>query len=110
MAEERKRSARKGDEGKAKSLRVQVPAEGMPAHVVWGVVSAVVLALCAMGLAVTAIVSHFGEEEGGAPVVAQPTPTVQPTSTPPATVSADDDPSIGPDDALVTIIEFNDFQ
>jgi protein-disulfide isomerase len=92
MATERKRSARKGGQGET---------ERIP----WGVVSAVVLALLAMGLAVSAIVFHFADEdeEGGA--VVQPTPT--PAA---AVVSADDDPFIGPKDAEVTIIEFNDFQ
>ena len=61
---------------------------------------------------------------GGTPTVAKPTATVQPTATvarpttvaqatPTATavvqVSVDDDPSWGPEDAAVTIVEFSDF-
>jgi len=110
MAKERKRSARKGEQGQTE--RPGTPPEGMPAHAVWGVVSAVILALLALVLAVVALFFHFTEEdgEGGTSAVTQPTPTAQPTPTPSAGVSADDDPFIGPKDALVTIIEFNDFQ
>jgi predicted cobalt transporter CbtA len=112
MAKEKKGSARKEDQGK--SERPGTPAEGMPTHAVWGVVSAVVLALLALVLAVVALFFHFTEEDGedGRPAVAQPTPTVQPTPTPtpPAAVSADDDPAWGPEDAEVTVIEFSDYQ
>ncbi len=43
---------------------------------------------------------------------AQASPSAQPTPSPPPVVaaSADDDPFIGPADALVTIIDFSDFQ
>lgn len=48
---------------------------------------------------------------GGTPTVAQPTATAQPTPTAPTVVevSVDDDPSWGPEDAPVTIIEFSEF-
>ncbi len=92
MAKERKGSARKGDQGET---------ERIP----WGVVPALVLALLAMGLAVSAIVLHFADEDGDGGAVVQPTPTP-----PAAVVSADDDPFIGPKDAEVTIIEFADYQ
>jgi len=59
------------------------------------------------------------ETPGGTPAVAQPTPTAaaKPTATAQATptapavvqVSVDDDPSWGPEDAPVTIVEFSDF-
>lgn len=110
MAEERKHSAQKGSQGKTE--RPGTPAEGMPARVPWEVRSAVVLAVIALGLAVTALVLHFAEDdEGGTAVVVQPSPAVQPTPTPPsAAVNADDDPAWGPEDAEVTVIEFSDYQ
>lgn len=89
----------------------------LASHMGW-IVSANVLALLAVVLAVVALVFHFTEEdeEGGAPAVAQPTATAQatptqPTPTQPAVVevSVDDDPSWGPEDAPVTIVEFSEF-
>jgi len=87
------------------------------------IVSANLLALVAVVVAVAALVTtlvfHFTEEdeEGGTPAVAQPTVTAQvtptlPTPTPPTVVevSVDDDPSVGPEDAAVTIVEFSDYQ
>ena len=57
---------------------------------------------------------------GGGSAVANPTaptgtqtPAAQATPTPPivvANVSVDDDPSVGPADAKVTVVEFSDFQ
>jgi len=82
------------------------------------IVSANLLALVALGLAVAGLALHLTEEGngGGSAVLqpsptAQPTATVQPTPTTPATVqvSVDDDPSWGPEDAPVTIVEFSDF-
>jgi len=90
-------------------------------------VSANLLALLALGLAVVGLVFHFTEDDGdggltgaaGQPTatVGQPTPVVQPTPTPPTPtpptvveVSTDDDPFIGPEDAAVTIVEFSDYQ
>ena len=94
MATERKGSAGKGDQGET---------ERIP----WGVVSAMVLALLAVVLAVVALVFQFtDEDEDGGAAVTEPSPTVQP----PGAVSADDDPFIGPKDAEVTIIEFTDYQ
>jgi len=82
-------------------------------------VSANLLAVLAVVLAVVALVFQFTDEDedNGQAVVGQPSPTaqpspvVQPTPTQPAVVeaSADDDPFIGPEDAAVTIIEFSEF-
>lgn len=89
----------------------------MSARVPWGVRSAVVLAVIALGLAVTTLVLHFAEDdEGGTAVVVQPspstgTPSAQPTASPtPVAISVDDDPAWGPEDAEVTVIEFSDYQ
>ncbi|MGD0205420.1 MAG: hypothetical protein ABSB57_03125 [Dehalococcoidia bacterium] len=76
--------------------------------------SANVLAVLAMGLAVAGLVLHFTDEGGGggATAGAKPTATAaKPTPTTPAVVqvSVDDSPSWGPQDAPVTIVEFSDF-
>jgi protein-disulfide isomerase len=79
------------------------------------IVSANLLALLAVVLAVVALVLHpFVDENGGgsAPAVAQLSPTAEATPTPVVVenVSVDDDPSIGPEDAPVTIVMFTDYQ
>ena len=95
------------------------PGGGGSASLIGWIVSANIVALVAVVLAVVALVLQFTEEdeEGGQPAVVQPTVTaqptpVQPTPTQPAVVeaSADDDPFIGPEDAAVTIIDFDDYQ
>jgi protein-disulfide isomerase len=81
------------------------------------IVSANLLALVALVLAVVGLVFHFTDEgNGGGSAVLQPSPTAQPTATGQPTptpavveVSVDDDPSWGPEDAPVTIVEFSDF-
>jgi protein-disulfide isomerase len=86
----------------------------------WAIVSANVVALLALVLAVVGLVLQFTDEDegGGAAVAAKPTatvkasPVVQATPTPVVVqgVSVDDDPSKGPDDAPVTIVMFTDYQ
>ena len=91
---------------------------GSGSRVGW-IVSANLLAVLAVVLAVVALGFQFTDEDEdngqavsgqGTPTV-QPTVVVQPTPTPPAVVEAsvDDDPSWGPEDAPVTIIEFSEF-
>jgi len=90
------------------------PGGGGSASLIGWIVSANVLALVALVIAVVALVFYITEddEESGAPAAAQPSPAVQPTPTQPAVVevSVDDDPFTGPEDAAVTIIEFSDYQ
>ncbi|MCJ7510480.1 MAG: hypothetical protein MUP14_06305 [Dehalococcoidia bacterium] len=89
---------------------------GLSSQMNWAIVSANVVALLALVLAVVALVLHFTDEGGGggATVAAKPTATAaKGTPTAPvvvANVSVDDDPSMGPDDAAVTIVGFTDYQ
>jgi protein-disulfide isomerase len=92
---------------------------GLASEMSWAVVSANVLALLALVLAVAGLVLHFTDEDGGGgaaaakpTTTAQASPAAQATPTPVvvAGVSVDDDPSIGPEDAAVTIVGFTDYQ
>ena len=93
---------------------------GLASEMIWAIVSANVLAALALGLAVAGLVLHFTEEDGGGgatagakpSATAQASPVVQATPTPVvvAGVSVDDDPSIGSEDAAVTIVGFTDYQ
>ena len=92
---------------------------GSASYMGW-IVSANVLALLALGVAVAALVFYITDEDeedsltgaaGQPTATAQPTAAVQPTPTPIVVenVSVDDDPSWGPEDAPVTIVEFSEF-
>ena len=90
---------------------------GSASRMRWAIVSANVVALLAVVLAVVALVLQFtDEDEGDGAAAAKPTATAQPTTVVQATptpavveASVDDDPSWGPEDAPVTIIEFSEF-
>ena len=127
MSEGSRRRGRKGgrpEEGQAGPS--PGPGGGGSASLIGWIVSANIVALVAVVVAVVALVFHpFVDENGGggASAVAQlsptaqpspavqPSPVVQPTPTPIVVeVSVDDDPSIGPEDAAVTIVEFSDYR
>jgi protein-disulfide isomerase len=121
MSEAGKGRGRKGgrpEEGPAGSSLG--PGTGGSSSRVGWIVSANIVAVLAVVLAVVALVLQFTDEDedNGQAVVGQPSPTVQPTvpvqptPTPPTVVevSVDDDPFIGPEDAAVTIVEFSDYR
>ena len=120
MSEARKGQGRKGGPPEAGPAGSFSGSErgGSASSVGW-IVSANLLALLAVVVAVVALVFQFTEEdeEGSLTGAAgQPTATAQPTvvqPTPTAVVvqdvSVDDDPSWGPEDAPVTIVEFSEF-
>jgi protein-disulfide isomerase len=119
MSEARKGRGRKGGRPESGSAGpAPNPGRGGSASPVGWILSANLLAVLAVVLAVVALVLHFTEEdEDGGQAVAQPSPTVQPTVVVQATptpavvdVSVDDDPFIGPEDAPVTIVDFDDYQ
>lgn len=86
---------------------------GLASRMSWAIVSANVLAVLALALAVAGLVLHFTDEGGGggATTGTKPTAVAQATPTAPAVVqvSVGNSPSWGPEDAKVTIVEFSDF-
>jgi len=119
MSEGRKGSGQKGGRPEAgQGGPFPGSGRGSSASPIGWIVSANIVALVALVLAVVVLVLHLTEEDGdgGAPAVAQVSPTAQPTVVQPTPtpvvvedVSADDDPSWGPEDAPVTIVEFSEF-
>jgi len=85
MSEGAKEPARKGRrrEPRAAGSSPEPGRGGLASQMSWAIVSANVLALVALVLGAVALVLHItdGGGEGGAPAVARPTATVQPTPT-----------------------------
>jgi protein-disulfide isomerase len=115
MTEDRDGSARKDSQEETKGPGARGSLGARPPHIVWAVVSAVVLVIFAPGLFVGGFFTNelMSDDDGGTAAVAQASPSPgTPSATPPPVVAAtvDDDPFIGPADATVTIIEFTDYQ
>jgi hypothetical protein len=115
MADETGSPGKKSGQAKTEGPGARASARRMPAHVVWAVVSAVVLVVFAPGLFVAGFFTNelVSDDGGGTAAVAQASPSPgTPSATPPPVVAAtaDDDPFVGPEDASVTIIEFTDYQ
>ena len=106
MGDEKDRSTRKGSQGKTERPEAQGSSSGRPPHIVWALVSAVVLVVFAPGLFAAGFFTNelVSDAEGGGGGGTSPTPA------PVVAATADDDPFIGPEDAPVTIIEFTDYQ
>jgi protein-disulfide isomerase len=122
MSEERKGSGQEGGRpGGGQGRPFPGSGGGGSAPPIGWIVSANLLALLALVIAVVALVFYItDEDEEGSPTqaagqptaTAQPSPAVQATPTPTPVVveaSVDDDPSWGPEDAPVTIVEFSEF-
>jgi len=104
----------------AAAYRPDLPRAGGLPSLVGTALAAAILLIAGGGVFAGGYFTNAAVDDNGGSAVANPTaptgtqtPVVQATPTPPVVVenvSADDDPSVGPADAKVTIVEFSDFQ
>lgn len=104
------------EKGGTEQPAAPAPASRMPPNIGWTVGTAVALVVLAAGLFVAGVFTEeLVNDDDGTSAVAQPTTpkataSPQPTALPVIAVSDGGDPSWGPADAKVMVVEFADYQ
>jgi len=104
------------EKGKTEQPAAPAPASRMPPNFAWTAGTAVVLVVLAVGLFVAGFFTEaLVNDDNGTSAVAQVTPpkataSPQPTALPVVAVTDGGDPSWGPADAKVMVVEFSDYQ